>query len=318
MTRSRDVAAGAGLVAVGVAAAVRFGVQAQAREGSLPDDLVQQATKESEFGFTFGPPRIRHPWSALSRSSGWRPDPSGRPAGWRARSKLVYGHVVWEPGKIDADAWIVSFIGSCTPVFGPTGIDKATRQAARERPQWALGTTSRVIDAESGDVLFTYSLSDVPGEADSEPCTDDGQFLPVRSEAVASLDEASIRILDPQGVVVRPIGDEAAVAIDQGGTIEVARRSFGFAGMAAGPGAVSLATVTVTDYGHERSDTAMESDLDLIIEDRQAWVVLFHDVRVPIFGPRIEGASSGPEFYSADVVIVVDATTGKFLRAENL
>lgn len=55
---------------------------------------------------------------------------------------------------------------------------------------------------------------------------------------------------------------------------------FGFAGVARGPAAASLATVTVavTDYGHERSDTAAESDLDLLIRDRQAWVVLWHDV----------------------------------------
>lgn len=37
-----------------------------------------------------------------------------------------------------------------------------------------------------------------------------------------------------------------------------------------------------------------------------------------MLGPRIEGASDGPEFYTADLVVLVDAQSGEFLRAETL
>lgn len=170
MTSGLVMASGAGLAAAGVVVAVGLGAQAHAQQTRIPVEVVQHATVESPFGFTFGPPEDSSPPVSLERVQELASGSAAPPGGAASSMDVVHGHVVWEPGGVDRDAWIVTFAGSCTAVLGPAGTDEASRAAAAARPHWVMGTTSRVIDAESGETLLTYSASEPLDAGDASPC----------------------------------------------------------------------------------------------------------------------------------------------------
>lgn len=86
------------------------------------------------------------------------------------------------------------------------------------------------------------------------------------------------------------------------------------------PAEVSMASVTVTDYGKGNPDPKEPTNLKLYIEDRQAWVVVFNDVQLPVFGPYVPGPTqpTNANYYAARLFVLIDAQTGEFLSAESL
>ncbi len=87
------------------------------------------------------------------------------------------------------------------------------------------------------------------------------------------------------------------------------------------PAEVSLASVTVTDYGEGNPDPKAPTDLKLFIEDRQAWVVVFNDVRLIVFGqPYVPGPNQPTDAsnYAGRLFVLIDAQTGEYLTAESL
>jgi hypothetical protein len=87
------------------------------------------------------------------------------------------------------------------------------------------------------------------------------------------------------------------------------------------PAEVSLASVTVTDYGEGNPDPNAPTDLKLYIEDRQAWVVVLNDIRLLMFGqPYVPGPNqpTNASNYAGRLFVLIDAQTGEHLRAESL
>jgi hypothetical protein len=71
--------------------------------------------------------------------------------------------------------------------------------------------------------------------------------------------------------------------------------------------AASLVTFTDTHSGKVGSD----GSVDPTYVDREAWIVIFSNSPMPLFGPA--GTKSG--FYDSDTAVLVDAKTGVFLEA---
>lgn len=133
---------------------------------------------------------------------------------------------------------------------------------------------------------------------------------------------ATIRAMHDQGTEVT-VGAAAtalgAPAVDEGTAIATAALGFYFT-QGKQPAEVSLASVTVADYGKGNPDPNAPTDLKLYIQDRPAWVVVFNDVRLPVFGPYVPGPNqpTNANYYTARLFVLIDAQTGDFLTAESL
>lgn len=82
------------------------------------------------------------------------------------------------------------------------------------------------------------------------------------------------------------------------------------------PTEASIAMVTVVDQGMNlEKNPALPQRLDLTIEDREVWLMRYDNAQVPLAGPQ--GGGDGGS-YEATLIVMVDAQTGEFLRAETL
>lgn len=115
-------------------------------------------------------------------------------------------------------------------------------------------------------------------------------------------------------VTIVETSDSPAEAVD------VAARAFG---QTAGrrPGQVSLAKVTVRDYTEVPDDPKADpAEGRRVIDDRLVWLVVFDDVKNFVFGPapRSDEPAPTPTYDLARLVVMVDAGTTTFLRAETV
>jgi hypothetical protein len=136
------------------------------------------------------------------------------------------------------------------------------------------------------------------------------------------LTSTTIEAMQAQGTEVT-VGAAAAAlgapAVDESTAITTAAVGFYFT-QGKQPAEVSLASVTVTDYGKGNPDPNAPTDLKLYIEGRQVWVVVFDDVQLPVFGPYVPGPNqpTNANYYTARLFVLIDAQTGEFLTAESL
>jgi hypothetical protein len=136
------------------------------------------------------------------------------------------------------------------------------------------------------------------------------------------LTQTTIQAMQAQGTEVT-VGAAAtalgAPAVDESTAIATAALGFYFT-QGKQPAEVSLASVTVTDYGKGNPDPNAPTDLKLYIQDRPSWVVVFDDVQLPVFGPYVPGPNqpTNANYYTARLFVLIDAQTGEFLRAESL
>jgi len=123
---------------------------------------VQATTQSSEFGYVLSPPDNQTPVITADEAiSAARTAPL--PTGDQDAS-AVLAHVVWRPGDIDQDAWVVTISGVCMPQSGPS-------VGAETRSPWAVGQDIFFIDARQGTGLFMAGKGDP--SVDPAPCNQD-------------------------------------------------------------------------------------------------------------------------------------------------
>jgi hypothetical protein len=187
---------------------------------------------------------------------------------------------------------------------------------------WILAAVGASAALASLAVVITLASQSGPaGHAGSDPPEQPvAPKMPV--DLAQPLSVTTIHAMQAQGTEVS-VGAAATAlgtpAVTQGTAIATAAQEFHFTN-GKQPGEVSLAGVTVTDYGRGNPDPNAPIDLKLYIEDRQAWVVVFDDVQIPAGGPYEPGRDSSkrPGYYTARLFVLIDAQTGEFLRAESL
>lgn len=128
----------------------------------------------------------------------------------------------------------------------------------------------------------------------------------------------------------RPVDDAAILALSETGTeinlvatvespeeaIALARRSFGQT-VDKQPSEVSMARITIHNYGVGAEDSPGTEGSKLLIVDRLVWVIVFEDFKDFAFGPAPEsGASKAAVFQITRLAVYVDEATNEFLRAE--
>lgn len=85
------------------------------------------------------------------------------------------------------------------------------------------------------------------------------------------------------------------------------------------PAEMGRGLISIAASGDVAADPK-DSRLTGQIVDRPVWLLIYHDVKQPVFGPwddKADGAA-GPSFYVADLWIAVDAVSGEFVRAASL
>jgi len=167
-------------------------------------------------------------------------------------------------------------------------------------------------------ILAVVQLNrDSNAQATSAGASGDPTAVAETDEALPELPAKTIDLMTASGSEVKVLGDnEVDRALSSSEATAAAAKEFG---VKAEPAAASLVSLTVTDYGKEMSDDASKSNLDLIIENRPTWVVLYTAQEFPVFGPYDPKAEEqDSETYTADMVVLVDAETGEGLRAETL
>ncbi|MFT4109995.1 MAG: hypothetical protein QM633_10335 [Propionicimonas sp.] len=126
------------------------------------------------------------------------------------------------------------------------------------------------------------------------------------------VDDAAIRALSETGTEIHLV----ATAESPEEAVALAKRSFGQT-VDKQPSEVSMARVTVRNYGVGAEDSPGAEGSKLVIEDRLVWVVIFEDFKNFAFGPAPEsGASKAAEFDVTRLAVYVDEATNDFLRAE--
>lgn len=143
-----------------------------------------------------------------------------------------------------------------------------------------------------------------------EPLAEEPQVL-------ASLPEEEIRGLAAEGVVVAPAPSSAATeAISASEALQVALEEFGLpkgmdAWEAAKPGTtLALCRFTDLDMGTELPD----GTVDPRYEDALVWLVTIPDATFPVHPPKGR-EDLYPRAYVADMVVAMDAVTGRFIEA---
>jgi len=143
-----------------------------------------------------------------------------------------------------------------------------------------------------------------------EPVAEEPQVLPF-------LPEEEVAALAVEDVRVEPAPPSASTeAISAAEALQVALEEFGLpkgmdAWKAAEPGTtLTLCRFTDLDMGRELSD----GTVDLAHDDEPVWLVTISDVEFPIHPPP-DKAHLYPHHYLADMVVVVDASTGRFIMA---
>jgi hypothetical protein len=192
-----------------------------------------------------------------------------------------------------------------------------------QRHAGILAATGAAAAVASLVVVITLAS---PSGTTNHPSPDTpGQVAAPKIAAAAlppPLTQTTIQAMQAQGTEVT-VGAAAtalgAPAVDESTAIATAALGFYFT-QGKQPAEVSLASVTVTDYGKGNPDPNAPTDLKLYIEDRQAWVVVFNDVQLPVFGPYVPGPNqpTNANYYTARFFVLIDAQTGEFLRAESL
>lgn len=150
MSRTKVVAALGGvalLVGIGATAAL-----AQQQTGTT--FTVQQGTSTSAFGYVASSPASQDP--TVTAEDAVRIAGGGEP-------QLVLAHVQWKPGNVDADAWLVTYPNTCTPLFGPG--PQPGKETTGPRSNWAIGDATTVVDATTGARLFSFSSADQSKDA---------------------------------------------------------------------------------------------------------------------------------------------------------
>jgi hypothetical protein len=145
---------------------------------------------------------------------------------------------------------------------------------------------------------------------------------PTTGTSPKPLSETTIEAMRAGGTSVTPAGNTSAPSppISEATAIGTAGGAF-FWTKGRQPSEVSLAVVTVTDYGKGNPDPKAPESLELYIENRLTWVVVFDDVQLPVFGPYYPPGSPQPTtagWYAARLFLLVDGQSGKFLMAESL
>lgn len=183
------------------------------------------------------------------------------------------------------------------------------RHASRRRPRWsfiaplagvavAAAMVGLVIwfDPPTGETSGATPLP-TTGEGITDPKSQLIPASPLSEQTLEQMQKRGIRasLLDPQDTQPPVSASEARAALAQEGSGE--------------PGEMSLATVTVDAY--------LDRSGQRIIDNRMVWVALFPDTDVFLFGP-IQGSEDRPAAHKADMIVMVDATSGKFLTAETI
>ncbi|HEX5016442.1 MAG TPA: hypothetical protein VFX15_02515 [Actinomycetes bacterium] len=133
-----------------------------------------------------------------------------------------------------------------------------------------------------------------------------GDALPMPGPDVNPLNDDTITALEHQGIHVSlldPLDTKPEISVSE------ALAAMNDDARDAEPAEMSLARVTVDDYLNHANER--------IIDNRLAWIGLYPDTEVFLSGP-IQGSEDRPSTYTADMIVVVDATTGDFLRAETI
>ncbi len=204
------------------------------------------------------------------------------------------------------------------------------REGGRSGTRVAIVTAILVMCVVAVPVLLARDAG-APPEARPDGVGIEARATPVVAEeplaeepqVLASLPEEEIRALAAEGVVVAPAPSSAAAeAISASEALQVALEEFGLpkgmdAWEAAKPGTtLALCRFTDLDMGTELPD----GTVDPRYEDALVWLVTIPDVEFPLFGPGPpkgpdDVSARGPHAYMADMVVVVDAVTGRFIVA---
>lgn len=122
--------------------------------------------------------------------------------------------------------------------------------------------------------------------------------------SVSPLTAGTVSSLAKQGITVKAVSDSGAVSTSS--AVSAAQLAIP-AVQGAGSSSLALVSFTDSDNGPVQSD----GEVAPTYVDREAWVVTFHNIKVPLLGPP--GTADGD--YNADMLVFVDAQSGKYLEA---
>jgi hypothetical protein len=216
------------------------------------------------------------------------------------------------------DSGRILAIGGPTTLVGCSGMRPVADWLAAASYAFFDGPTLVLLDstgAETGRLVREASFS--------EPAAGGPDLASAPNWAAPKpLSETTIEAMRAGGTNVTPAGTTSAPtpAISQATAVGSAGDAF-FWTKGRQPSEVGLAVVTVTDYGKGNPDPKAPASLELYIENRPTWVVVFDDVQLPVFGPYYPPGSPRPTtagWYTARFFLLVDAQSGEVLMAESL